>query len=227
MRRLQPATVLVLSLALASGCGASMENVLANTSGRTVAVVSFAIGDVGDSILEWNGTTTRDLIRSRAATMERMIEQRLRAHWRVVPASYFVRDPAYQRLGVPNALDAPSFHGTAMPVLLRDEGSPMGGRITPRQARELSRITGADLLVVVYCKWGVDSSRIPATTLVRARTDTVIGIYDANGQLLVTHGAERRGSHLFSEMSRVVVNASSIDEWVVAFHESVALLLPG
>lgn len=222
-RRLAAVLALVAAAGLIACGGASFQSVRTATSGQSIAVVSLAINDYGDSLQGWNDTRTSDLMTSRAAAMVQMAEERLAAHWgTVVPAASFAADPRLQQMATAHDVAVPFYDGVPLPTLARDRGALVGTRLAPDQTAALAEITGADLFVVIYAEWGVVTGGFVPTS--KALSKNVVSICDAAGQQRWQARKDTRGDRTLGAFGRVVVDENSVDEWVDAYGEGLDLL---
>jgi hypothetical protein len=220
----------LLALAAATlasvGCGGVMNvrTFARQGQGRSIAVVSLAVNDFGNSLQGWNSTLTGDLMTSRAATMVQIAEGQLANRFNVVPAAAFVASPAY--LSVPQGrheVGAPVFAEGPMPVFALSRGDLVRAELRPEQAQALAQATGTDFIAVVYSEWGVATGGMIPTS--KALAKTIVTIYDADGVRVASQRDDERGERTLGAFGRVVVDENSIDEWVGAFERSVALMV--
>lgn len=212
----------LLLLSIVSCGGPSLRSVMATTTGQRAAVVSLSINDYMGALQGWNSTRTSDLMGSRAMTMLTAAEGIVGQHWQIVPAASFVGNPEWAQLATQYEVAVPQVGNVAMPTFAPDRGSLVGARLTPIQAQTLARISGANVLVVIYTEWGAISGGFIPTS--KALTKTVVGIYDANGVELFHGRRDARGERTLGAFGHVVVDDGSIDEWVNAFTSSLATM---
>lgn len=220
MKKYWTCALLVALAGVLSACGgASLRSVVASTGGQRAAVVSLSVNDYMNSLQGWNSTRTSDLMGSRAMAMLSSVESILAQHWEVVPATSFAANPELTTLANAFEVAVPKIGETSMQVFAHDRGALVGARLRPDQAQALARITGANILVVIYSEWGVASGGFVPTS--KALTKTVVGVFDANGNELYHGRRDERGQRTLGAFGHVVVDENSIDEWVNAFNTSL------
>ncbi|GAB4217039.1 MAG: hypothetical protein OHK0013_44200 [Sandaracinaceae bacterium] len=192
--------------------------------GRRIAVVSLAINDFGGALQGWNSTRTSDLMASRAAQMVQIAETALSQRFEVVPAAAFVTSPAYQ--AVPHGaheVAVPVVNGAIMPVFGMSRGELVGASMQPDQAAALCAAAGTDYIAVIYSEWGVATGGFVPTS--KALTKTVVSIFDAQGVHVARTRLDERGGRTLGAFGRVVVDDTTIDEWVGAYGASITRML--
>lgn len=192
--------------------------------GRRIAVVSLAINDYGGALQGWNSTRTGDLMASRAAQMVQIAEAALAQRFEVVPATAFVGSPAYQ--AVPHGaheVAMPVVNGAIMPVFGMSRGELVGASMEPSQAAALCAAAGTEYVAVIYSEWGVVTGGFVPTS--KALTKTVLSIFDAQGVHVARTRVDGRGERTLGAFGHVVVDDTTIDEWVGAYGASITRML--
>ncbi len=207
---------------LGVGCGGpmSIRSFTAQVERPRVAVVSVTVGDARGSLQGWNASRTSDVMASRAGQMEQVAEQVLAGRFEVVPAAAFVATPAYQSVAhFPAEVGVPVIDGVMMNVFGSTPGQISGAVIGAPQAQALAAAAGADYVVVIHSEWGVATGGFVPTS--KALATTTISLFDATGAHVARTRLQDRGQRTLGAFGRVVVDQSSIDEWVNAYETSV------
>ena len=225
MRSLILSLVFVFVFALVScRSNSSMTTVASQRSGSSVAVVSVAANNFGDSLQGWNSANTSDLMGSRVAKMLAAAERELGSRFAVVPASGFVGKPAVQQQkGARFEVGLARLPQGTLPVFAQDRSALIKASLTADQARALTRATGADLVAVIYSEWTVATGSFVPTA--KALTKNVMSLYDANGQQVYNARQDAMGTQTLGAFGRVAVDESTIDQWVESYETALTTLV--
>lgn len=218
-------TVIVALLTLAMGCGgATFLQIAGQHPQERIAIVAFSVHDYQDSLRGWSSTMTGPIMADRTAYMLTVAEQNLAQHYQVISTASFVGQPGFQQLAGPGFdVAVPGPGGAPMMPVADTNRQLVRGTLSPQKAQALARVTGANLLALVYAEWGVTTGGFIPTS--KALSKTVLSIVDANGRQLYYGRNDQTGQRTLGAFGQVVVDENSVGEWVEAYEVGFATLL--
>jgi len=226
MHMLRRATMLVAAMFVLGGCGgASLASVAASHSGQRAAIVSLAANEYG-RLHGWEEMRDGAFMAERAAEMLQLAEGQLGTRWQVIPSSVFASDPEFVALAGPVLpVTTPVLGAQRMPTLAQSPGTLAQGRIPPETAQALARVTGADLVVLVYAELSTATGKWSFTT--KPVTKTVLTIYDAAGNRLYYGRRDVMADQVVGGGGHAGFNEETAQLWIDAFASGLAQLFAG
>ena len=106
-----------------------------------------------------------------------------------------------------------------MPLFSKNRKQMVKARIDKKVAQGLAEVTGADFLMIIYSEWAVATGSWVPTS--KALTKNVLSIYDSKGKQVYKNRVDQMGTHTLGGAGRVVVNESTIDEWVESYKTGI------
>lgn len=201
-----------------------MSKVAEKNPGKKIAIVSLCASNYGDHLQGWNSSDTFELMKTRMNTMLNMLEGNLAADWTVVKAENFVQKEEYQALaGDDRVVVVPVFGEHRMRLFGKTRKDMIKAKADKDTIKKLAAIAGVDFVLIVYSEWDIATGKFVPTS--KAYTKNVIALYDANGKAVYSGRKDQMSERTLGSMRRVVVNDSTIDEWVTACYEGVNYLL--
>lgn len=201
-----------------------MGKVAEKNAGKKIAIVSLCANNYGNLLQGWNSPDAFELMKTRMNTMLNMLEGALSADWTVVKAKTFVQKEEYQALaGDDRVVVVPVFDEQRMRLFGKTRKDMIKAKVDKETIKELAAVAGVDFVLVVYSEWDIATGRFIPTS--KALTKNVITLYDANGKDVYNGRKDQMGSNTLGSVRRVVVNESTIDEWVTACYDGVNYLL--
>lgn len=215
---------LLLLPLVACAHGPSFGTVAAQTKGKKVAIVSLSVADSSGALQGWNSGDVDEVFTQEVNSMLEIAEERLSERWEVIPAQQFVGNPEYKSLAGPGVKAVvPTVDGHELAVMAEDSTEMQKTRLAAQKAIEVSRVTGADLVVVIHCEWSVTTGSFVPTS--KAIAVTAVGIFDATGKQRYHKYKIMRGSRALGAFGKVAVNEGTVDEWVDAFDRGLTALV--
>ncbi|WNO09394.1 hypothetical protein [Teredinibacter sp. KSP-S5-2] len=214
---------LCLFTSVSTYAGTSLEQLASQNKGKSLAIVSLSANNWANSLQGWNNSDTSELMGSRLNTMLEKIESKMGEEWKVIPASKFVNNKAYQAMaGTELEVKVPNIKGKDMPLLAKDRKQMVKAQLDKDVAVKLAKTLGADFTMVIYSEWAVATGKFVPTS--KALAKNVVSIYDAKGKQVYKGRSDQQGNRKLGAMGRVAVNKDTIDEWVVAYQKGLEAL---
>ena len=223
----QPIKFLFSFILLAAWSVSSYADNLAKLSlqnkGKTIAVVSVSANNYMGSLQGWNSANTSELMGKELNKMLELTETLLSNDWTVIKAETFAAKDEFQLLaGERREVGLPFIGGKAMPLFSKDRDQMIKSQVDKDVAIKLAQITGADFILIAYSEWAVATGRFVPTS--KSLAKNVVSIYDASGKKVYGDRADTQGNKTLGGMGRVVVDANTINEWVVAYEKGLRTL---
>ncbi|MEO8062894.1 MAG: hypothetical protein ABI821_09105 [Pseudomonadota bacterium] len=217
-------SLLILFAALSSVAAAGNIGTLGiQNKGKSIAIVSVSANNYGGSLQGWNSANSSDLMGGQLNKMVGMIETLFSKDWTVVSASTFAGKDEFQLLaGERREVGLPAFDGKTMPLFSKDRKQLIKAEVDKDVAIKLAQITGADYILIAYSEWAVATGRFIPTS--KALAKNVVSIYDAQGKKVYEDRSDAQGDKTLGAMGSVVVDQSSIGEWVNAYDKGIHTL---
>jgi hypothetical protein len=223
MLKLKSLRYLVIGLMfLLVGCAGSRARMssMKTDSGKTVAVVSFAVNNYG---FIGKGPINDRLIAEHIDGMLKDTESLLGKRWKVKPATAFIKNPGYLHLSVGHAksgLVTPIVAGKVMPSFTDSRKEIIKGEMDPATAKKLCAALGVDSVVLVYSEWTISQGKFVPT--IKALTKNCISMFNKDGKRLFFARKDVAGSNVIgSAFTKIYINEGTIDQWTNAYLEGV------
>lgn len=199
---------------------ANITKIALDNKGKSIAVVSISANNYGGSLQGWNSANASDLMSNQLNKMLELTETVFAKDWKVINAKTFAGKPEFLALaGEQRDVGLPAYEGRVMPLFSKDRKQLVKAQVDKDVAVKLASISGADFILVIYSEWAVATGKFVPTS--KALTKNVLSIYDASGKQIYTGRQDTQGNRTLGGMGSVVVDANSINEWVVAYEKGL------
>ena len=214
---------ILLATLSASGYADNLAKLSLQNKGKTIAVVSISANNYGGSLQGWNSANTSELMGAQLNKMLELTETLLATDWTVIKAETFATKDDFQLLaGERREVGLPFIGGKVMPLLSKNRDQLIKAQVDKDVAIKLAAITGADFIFIAYSEWAVATGRFVPTS--KSLAKNVVSIYNASGKQVYADRADTQGDKTLGGMGSVTVNATTIQEWVVAYEKGLHTL---
>jgi len=221
-------TLLVFALVVPFSVHAAdyLPKITIDNANKKLAIVTISANNFGDSLQGWNDANSTDLMTSRLNDMLAHTEETFAAGWDVIPTSSFAATPEFIALaGEQRDVGAPMFDGIYMPLLSKNRKQLIKAEVDKDVAIALAEITGADVLLLVYSEWAVQTGRFVPTS--KPLTKNVVSMFDSSGKKIFAGRIDKMAPKTLGAFSAVFVDKDTIDFWAQAYKDSLTAMYAG
>lgn len=223
----QPIKVLfsfiLLTVWSVTGYADNLAKLSLQNKGKSIAIVSISANNYMDSLQGWNSANTSDLMGKELNKMLELTETLLSTDWKVIKAETFAAKDEFQLLaGERREVGLPFIAGKAMPLFSKNRKQLIKAQVDKDVAVKLAAVTGADFILIAYSEWTVATGRFVPTS--KSLAKNVVSIYNASGENVYGDRADTQGNKTLGGLGNVVVDANTINEWVVAYDKGLRTL---
>ncbi|MGV0034035.1 MAG: hypothetical protein ACNYPE_03435 [Candidatus Azotimanducaceae bacterium WSBS_2022_MAG_OTU7] len=210
-----------------SHAGTTIPKFSIKNEGKKIAIVSLSANNWANSLDRINTKEGDELIESQLNIMlEIALNKFQEKNLKVIPMKDFINKKEFQLLaGEPLEVGVPAVDGTILPLMAENRKQLVKCQLDEKKAIELTKVTGADFVAVMYSEWAVKTGRFVPTS--KALAKNVIGIYNASGKQVYFGRSDKLGNATLGAMGTVAVNEGTIRQWVLAYEKGLDALFSG
>ena len=224
---LKAVALIIFSSSLFAQAAKTIPKFAAKNPDKSIAVVSLSANNWSNALNSINSKEASDLMDTQINRMLKLAEQKFaEKKFKVIPVETFIAKTEFQALaGDQREVALPQFEDVSLPLMAANRKQMVKCRLDKKRAINLTKVTGADYVAVIYAEWAVKTGKFVPTS--KALSKNVIGIYDNKGKQVYFGRSDKMGNAVIGGMGAVAVNEGTIKQWVVAYEKGLDALFAG